>query len=161
MTAGNKLTGGTAIFGNIDLVGASYVPKTVKVALTDATTNTTGGEVLAWANPENYAIIVTEVVIDITTVAGQTCTIDVGSVDTANTAPDAAFDVDNLLDGLNAETAGVSSSNDSTLAGTNGRSVAKLAAASAAAPGYVSATVTATQNSTGLVGNAYITYIAA
>lgn len=77
MTAGNKLTGGTAILNDVKLVagstGSRQVAKTVYAgAVTgDADSHAVGDSFTSWANPEGVDIIITQAILDLT-VAGTT-----------------------------------------------------------------------------------------
>lgn len=122
----------------------SYVTKTVKVALTAATTTAAGG-VLKWANPEDVSILVTRVIFDVTTKSTGAATLDVGY----NLAGDTSDDT--LMDQLDVGTAAGTFDNIENQ-GAHGVATVKMASG-----GYIVATASATV--AGLVGNAYITYL--
>lgn len=119
--------------------------KTAKVALT-ATTGTSGGGILAWANPEGRSIIVTRFMIDITTGSTGAATGDFGVAANGTTS------ADTLLDGYNMQTTGVADSIEN--GGTNGDAAIKMTSTQ-----YITGTASATV--AGLVGSAYIQYILA
>lgn len=126
------------------LASADRVTKVAKVALGAADT---GGGVLAWVNPEIASIIITRIVLDITTKSTVACTIDVGA-----TATSATTTIDNLIDGLDINTAaGVFDNFEDQ--GTNGTSRQKLASGK-----WITASK-ATGAAAGTVGFAYIHYV--
>lgn len=114
-----------------------------KVALT-AATGTTAGAVLSIPNPEGVDLIVTRLVLDITTEGPATTTVDAGI------AANGATSADNLIDAGAVSAIGVIDNVED--GGTNGQAVIKWPAAQ-----YL--TITASAALTGLVGNAYITWI--
>lgn len=106
----------------------------------------TGGGILSWPNPEAGAIVITNLVLDVTTKATGACTASFGT-----TASSATTSSANLIDSLDVGTAaGTFDSN--TDKGTNGKTRQKLAAG-----GWVTGS-RASGASAGLVGVAYITY---
>jgi hypothetical protein len=107
----------------------------------------TGGGVLAWANPETTAIIITRVVVDVTTKTTGACTVDVGT-----TATSATTSSDTLLDGLDVGTA-TGTFDNITEKGTNGKSRQRLAAGK-----WVTGSM-ASGAAAGLVGWAFISYM--
>lgn len=122
------------------LASADRVNKIAKVALAIASTN-----VLSWANPEASSIIVNKVIVDITTASTGASTIDIGT-----TATSATTSSDNLIDGVSG--AAIAAVDNANSAGTNGKSLQKLAAGK-----WVTGTQ-ASGNITGIVGYAYIHY---
>jgi hypothetical protein len=117
-------------------------------ALTGAAIHAGTGGVIAWVNPEATAILITRILLDLTTPnTTGACTLDIGT-----TATDATTTSDNLIDGVDVNTAAGLFDNISD-AGSNGKSRQKLA---------VGKWVTIdekTGNTTGLVGTLYIFYI--
>jgi len=123
-------------------VGGNYrSPKVVKVAL--AAVRTAGG-VLAWANPEGVAIIVTRLVIDITT-AGTSGTANFGVAANGTTSSD------NLMDGVSVTGTGAFDNVENQ--GTNGKSAVKMTSSQ-----FITGSEDAASDVTGLVGSAYIEY---
>lgn len=116
--------------------------QTVRVPLSAAAD--TAGAILAWANPEGVAIIVTDLMLDITTQSSGACTVDAG------VAADGTTLNDTLIDGVSVAATGVK--NSQKHAGTNGVGAARVGATQ-----YITAS-TASGAVAGLVGNAYITY---
>lgn len=104
------------------------------------------GGVLAWQNPHENSIIIDRIILDVTTVATAACTIDVGT-----TATSAATSSDNLIDGLDVNSAAGVFDNLGN-AGTNGKTRQKLAAGK-----WITASK-ASGAAAGLVGYAYIFY---
>ena len=136
--------------GDLDVTGAitqdgvsSQIVKVAKVALI-AGTGTSGGEVLAWANPEGATIIVHRLVLDITTQATGAANGDFGPAANATTSNDT------LIDGVDIGTAAILADNYDE-SGTNGLTSIKLTSSQ-----YITGTPSAT--AAGLVGNAYIYY---
>ena len=117
--------------------------KVAKVALNAVDT---AGGIFAWANPENGAIIVERVYIDVTTHATAACTVDIGT-----TATSATTLSDNLIDGVDVGTATITTDNLQSPS-TNGKQLQRLAAGK-----WVTAS-TASGASAGIVGNAWIQY---
>lgn len=110
----------------------------------------TGGGVFAWQNPEDVAIIVTRVILDVTTKTTGACTVDVGPGATATTV------ADELMDGLDVGTAaGVFDNIENQ--GTDGKSTARLAA-NGGAVDYVTGSE-ASGAIAGIVGTFHIFYI--
>lgn len=114
-------------------------------ALTAAGTNAVGG-VLKLANPEGVALIVTRLILDITTASTGAATVDAGI------AADATTGSDTLIDGLSVATAGVYDNVENQ--GTNGKAAVKWPTT-----GYLQ--ITASADTAGMVGYAYIEYIRA
>jgi hypothetical protein len=98
-----------------------------------------GGGVLSWQNPFNYSLMVTECILDVSTVATASCTLEAGV--TASSATTAATNF-------------ISSQDVHSALGTfnSGAKSVKLAA------GAWFTISTASGASTGLVGNAYIDF---
>jgi len=160
LTANLKVTG-----NNIDAAGTALVPtyatlnqvgaaagsvsfdRSIKVAKVALAALDTAGGVFAWANPEAGSIIITKVVLDVTTVATGACTVDIGT-----TTVSAATLSDNLIDGVDTHSAAVITDNV-TDAGTNGKSVLKLATGK-----WVTGSM-ASGAAAGTVGSAYIHYL--
>lgn len=125
-------------------IGGAY--RSVKVLEIDiAGTADTAGALGSAVNPESGAIIVTNVVLDVTTEATGACTADIG------VAADATTLNDTLLDGVNVGAAtGVFDS--ATNGGTNGVTVKKVTAGQ-----YFTAS-TASGAAADLVGKLYVFY---
>lgn len=117
-----------------------------KAALTAATTTAVGG-VLKVLNPEGVDLIVTRLILDITTQATGTPTVDGGIDDGGDVSSD------NLLDGLAIGTAAGTFDNVEG-GGTNGQATVKW-------PAGHFLVITASASAAGLVGNAHIQYIRA
>ena len=132
--------------------GVSYLPiKVAKVALAAEASPTAGG-VFSWQNPESVSVL-TGVILDVTTSATGAATADVGK------AANATSSSDTLLDGVDVGTAaGTFSSTDSGDSGTNGKAFQTLDPKDGTND-YM--TGTASADSSGVVGNAYIVYIPA
>lgn len=136
------------IHGGTVIEGAAERIRRVGVALS---ASTGAGGVLAWQNPEDVAILVTRIVLDITTEATGAATADVGAAATAATSSDT------LLDAVDIGTAaGVFDNIDDQ--GTNGQSVVRLDE-NGGTTDHITASASA--DPAGLVGNAYIFYILA
>jgi hypothetical protein len=104
---------------------------------------------LAWQNPHASAIVVTRVVIDITTPGGTALSVlDVGS------AADATTHSDNLIDGMDLNTAGVYDNLDNP--GVNGKSKQKVDANGGATDWVTGQILVA--NAAALAGKYYIYY---
>jgi hypothetical protein len=148
----NGLTGVTASAAELNQTKyADRLPKTVKVALTAASTTAAGG-VLTWRNEEeSSAILVTRFLVDITHLtSGAGVTLDFGYASSVASA-------DTLLDGAavgSGDAVKVFDNQNDTDNGTNG-----IAKAYKLADDYY-ITGTASADATGLTGYAYITYIA-
>lgn len=134
---------------NSDWIGElqSDVNSMVQVAKVKLNAVDTGGGVFAWKNPENSAIIVERVDVDVTTAATAACTLEVGT-----TATSATTASNNLIDGLDVHTA-TGSFDNVTDHGTAGKTRQSLAVGK-----WVTGSV-ASGASAGLVGFAYIHYI--
>jgi hypothetical protein len=104
----------------------------------------TGGDMISVANPEGEDLLVDMVIIDVTTEVTGAATADVGVAANGTTSSD------NLLDALNIGAA-AGTFNNSDDQGTNGKVVQKWGASQ-----YI--TGSASADSTGLVGKAYIRY---
>lgn len=142
---------GVNVGGDLDVTGeitqdgvSSQIVKVAKVALI-AGTGTSGGEVLAWANPEGATILVTDFIIDVTTQATGAATADVGIAANGTTS------ADTLLDGVDIGAAPIVANNIDNK-GTNGGRSLKMTSSQ-----YITATPSAT--AAGLVGFAYIYYV--
>lgn len=134
------------IAGGQVIEGAAERIRTAVVALADATG---GGGILAWQNPEEYPIIVTRLVLDITTEATGAATGNFGAAANGTTSSDT------LLDGVDiGAAAGVFDNIDDQ--GTNGLSKVRLAA-NGGAVDYLTGSGAA--DPAGLAGYAYIFYI--
>lgn len=152
-SAGTLTVAGTeTVSGTLDITGtlkiggvtADRIVKVARVAL--AAVDTAGG-VISWANPEASAIIIERVVLDVTTAATAAATIDIGV-----TATSATTSADNLIDGLDVNTAAGVFDNI-TDKGTNGKSRQRVAVGK-----WVTGSK-ATGATAGLVGYAYIHYV--
>lgn len=113
-----------------------------KVAL--AALDTAGG-VASIANPEGVKVIIRRIVVDVTTAATAACTVDAGVAANGTTS------ADNLLDGLDVNTAAGVFDNI-TDKGTNGKSRQAWGASQ-----YVTISK-ASGAAAGLAGNVYIEY---
>ena len=135
----------TSTAAELNLVNnADRIEKVAKIAL--AAVDTAGG-VFAWQNDESASIIVTGLFLDVTTASTGACTLDCGT-----TAVSATTKIDNLIDGLDVNSAtGVF--DNITDKGTSGVSRQKLATGK-----WVTGSV-ASGASAGIVGFAYIRYI--
>jgi hypothetical protein len=120
----------------------ALAPQLARVAL--AAVNT-GGGLFAWQNPEDVAIVVESVELDVTTATSGACTADVGTTPTSATTPS-----DNLIDGVSLAATGVKNNVDDK--GTNGKARQRLAVGK-----WVTGSV-ASGLSAGIVGYAYIRY---
>lgn len=117
-----------------------------RVALVAGTT-TTGGDVLAVANPEGADLIITRFLLDVTTPATGAATANAGVAANGTTSSDT------LLDGVDIGTAAALFDNaDATDQGTNGKASRKWGSTQ-----YI--TVTPSATAAGLVGYAYIEYV--
>ena len=110
----------------------------------------TAGGVLAWQNPEDAAIIVLRLALDITTKTTAACTLDFGPAANGTTLNAT------LIDGLDANAATGVFDNIENAGGT-GKSTAKLAA-NGGATDWVTGSK-ASGAAAGLVGYAYIYYL--
>jgi len=111
-----------------------------------AGTTTTGGDILSVANPEGRDLIITRFIVNVTTAATGAANADFG------VAADGTTSSDTLLDGQDIGTAAAIFDNIDDQ-GTNGQSVLLWASDE-----YITGTPSAT--AAGLVGYAYIEYIA-
>jgi len=147
-TSGNLYQSGTKITATAaqlsTLTGTDRAVKIAKVALA---AKDTGGGVLAWANPEVASIIIERIILDVTRAATAACTIDVGT-----TATSATTSSDNLIDGVDVNTA-VGVFDNITDKGNNGKSKQKLESGK-----WVTGSK-ASGAAAGLAGYAYIFYI--
>lgn len=147
--APNRVTKGTALAGKLsaqklDIRGGTE--RNVKVARVALAAVDTAGGLFAWANPENAAILVERVILDVTTQSTGACTVDVGVAANGTTS------ADNLIDGRSvASAAGVYDNLGD--AGTNGKTRQKASSSQ-----YVTGSV-ASGASAGIVGYAYIHYV--
>ena len=132
--------------------GVTYLPaKVAKVSLSAEASPSNGG-MFSWQNPESVAVFAA-VIVDVTTQATGAATSDVGKVANATSS------ADTLLDGKDIGTAvGTFSSLESDDVGTNGKAFQKIDAKDGAND-YI--TGTASADSSGLVGSAYVIYIPA
>jgi len=122
--------------------------KRVKTALSSGAAN---AFCLAWQNPEDHAIIVTRLIVDLTTAGGtDTAVLDFGP------ANDDTTHSDGLINGANANAIAIYDNIEDQ--GTNGQSVCKLDAAGGTTDYITGQILTEAANS--LVGNAYIFYTA-
>ena len=140
-TVGTKytLTGNDAAI--LDTLNTSdKLTKTVTGALLTGTGN---AGMLSLLNPEGATIVITRLILDITTAATGTPTVDAGVTTVAASA-------DDLIDGA-AIGAAVVVVDNITDAGTNGLSSVKMGAAE-----YV--TITASADPAGAVGSYYLSY---
>lgn len=110
-----------------------------------AATVTTGGAVLALANPEGVPIIVTRIILNITTPSSGAATVDAGIAANGTTSSD------NLIDGASVATAAKALDNISDI-GTNGKSRQLWGTTQ-----YL--TITASATLAGMVGEAIVEYI--
>ena len=115
-----------------------------KVAMT-AVTGTTAGGVFSIANPEGADVIITNMIVDVTTEATGSATIDAGVAANGTTSADTLFDALDV-----GAAAGTFNNVDDQ--GTNGKHIQKWGSSE-----YVTGTASATL--AGLVGNVYIEYI--
>ncbi len=115
-----------------------------KKALT-ASTTTAGGDALGVLNPEGADVIITKLVLDVTTPATGSATVDIGVGATATTSDDT------LLDGVNVGAAAILADNIDNQ-GTNGKSVLAWGSAE-----YLTVSPSATL--AGLEGNVYVEWI--
>jgi len=145
MTAGNKLTGGTALVNDVKFVGGAKASKTATVALT-ATSTHAAGDMLSWANPEGTPILITDATIYVTTGVG-TITADIGVAANGTTASDTVFDAVSLGTAQNGLTQSMA-----IAGGTNGGTNTYMAAGE-----YI--TGDASLATTGLVASIFITYV--
>lgn len=131
----------------VQLETGAAADRRIKVARVALAAADTAGGLFSWVNPESTAIIVTQVLLDVTTQTSGACTADVGM-----TATSATTSADNLIDGKSLATAGLFDNIEDQ--GTNGTSRQKVAAGK-----WVTGSV-ASGASAGLVGFAYIHYYA-
>lgn len=124
-------------------IDADRVSVIAKVALG---VGTSGGGVFSWQNPESTSIIIDRIFLNVTTAATAAATVDVGT-----TATNATTSSDNLIDGLDVNTAAGLFDNI-TDKGTNGKSRQLLASGKWVTASQASGAVA------GLVGYAYISY---
>lgn len=133
-----------------DMLTSDTTPVAVKCAKVTLAAADTAGGILAWQNPETTAILVLRILIDVTTAATAACTADFGSAANATTS------ADNLLDGLDVNTATGLFDNVSD-GGTNGKARQRLDAKGGTTD-YVTGSK-ATGAAAGLAGSAYIFYV--
>jgi hypothetical protein len=146
---GEKAISGDATLANTGVltISDSHM-KRVKTALSSGAAN---AFCLAWQNPEDHAIIVTRLIVDLTTAGGTgTAELDFGP------ANDATTHADGLIDGVDANAIAIYDNIEDQ--GTNGQSVCKLDAAGGTTDYITGQILTEAANS--LVGNAYIFYTA-
>ncbi len=120
--------------------------KCARVALAAADSR---GGVMRWQNPEDNAIIITRLVLDVTTKAPAACTVDAGTARSGNVSSN------NLIDGLDVGAAAGPFDNMADK-GVNGRERQRLDARGGTTD-FVTAS-RATGAAAGLAGNAYIFY---
>ena len=126
----------------------TYLPaKVAKIALAAEASPANGG-LFSWQNPESVAVFAT-VILDVTTQATGAATADVGRAANATTS------ADTLLDGIDVGAAAIVG-NGFDNKGTNGKGWQRLDAKDGAND-YV--TGTASADSSGLVGSAYVIYV--
>ena len=133
-----------------DMLSSDTTPVAVKCAKVALAAADTAGGILAWQNPETTAILVLRILIDVTTAATAACTADFGAAANATTS------ADNLLDGLDVNTATSLFDNVSD-GGTSGKARQRLDAKGGATD-YVTGSK-ATGAAAGLAGSAYIFYV--
>lgn len=127
-------------------VGDLTQVKTVKVALASGDAD---DYAFAWQNPETSKIGVTRIIVDVTTAGGTANSVlDVG------TAADGTTTSDNLIDGLDINSTGVSDNHES--GGTNGKTFQDLDE-NGGTTDYITGQIL-TANAGDLEGNVYITY---
>lgn len=144
MTAGNQLTAGRALVGEVVQTanGSNAItPRTEVVTMTAATGN---AGALSWANPTGAPIVVTSLIVDISVASGTATTIDAG-IDADGTGTS-----DTLIDGQT--TAAVNAIGSGQ--GTNGRLGQNCSATE-----YITGSITGTIGS--FAAKAYITYVPA
>ena len=126
----------------------TYVPvKVAKIALAAEASPANGG-MFSWQNPESVAVLAT-VILDVTTQATGAANADVGRAANATTS------ADTLLDGIDIGAAAIVG-NAFDNEGTNGKGWQRLDA-NGGTNDYV--TGTASADSSGLVGSAYVIYV--
>lgn len=125
---------------------AQRVEQTAVVALAGGVD--TGGGIGVWQNTTGSSVIIRRLVLDVTTVASASCTLEAGTTTTNATTASA-----NLITAQDVHSAVTTV--DNIGAGGAGKYVQKLAAG-----GWVTFS-TASGASAGLVGNAYIDYVPA
>jgi len=130
--------------------GVTYLPaKVAKVSLSAEATPSNGG-MFSWQNPESVAVFAA-LILDVTAEATGAATADCGKAGSATSS------ADTLLDAKDVGTAsGTFSSLESDDVGTNGKAFQRIDAKDGTND-YV--TGTASADSSGLVGSAYIVYI--
>lgn len=133
------LFGGKAVLEGVPF---DRMAKTAKVALAAVDT---GGGLFSWLNPEGQDIIISEVILDVTTVATGACSVSVGTTTASATTSSA-----NLIDTLDVHSATGSFGSPSGSGGKNAQSLA--------AGGWVTGSQ-ASGATAGIVGFAYIRYI--
>jgi hypothetical protein len=146
---GEKAVSGDATLANTGVltISDSHM-KRVKTALSAGAAN---AFCLAWQNPEDHAIIVTRLIVDLTTAGGTgTAVLDFGP------ANDATTHSDGLIDGADANAIAIYDNIEDQ--GINGQSVCKLDAAGGTTD-YITGQIL-TEAASALVGNAYIFYTA-
>ena len=110
-----------------------------------AATTTTGGDVISWANPTGETIIVTDLIVDVTTPATGTPTVDAG------VAADGSTTSDTMYDALAVGAAAILASANSANGGTNGKFARKMSSTE-----YI--TMTPTASAAGMVGTFEVNY---
>ena len=109
------------------------------------TTHAAGDHNFAWANPEGEDIIVEKLVIDITTAATGSCTLDAG------VAADGTTTSDNLMDAVDVGAAAILTTNDIAGAGVNGKGSQPMTSSQ-----WITGDFSA--SAAGLVGSFYVKY---
>ena len=132
-----------------DLMTSDTNPVALKCTKVALGSGDGAGGILGWQNPEAGAIVVVEIVVDVTTAATGACTANFGSAANATTSSD------DLIDGLDVGAAAITADNIGN-AGSNGKSNQRLDAKGGSTD-YVTGSM-ATGAAAGLVGNAYIFY---
>lgn len=117
---------------------------TYKAVLIAATT-TTGGDVISWANPTGETIIVTDLIVDVTTAATGTPTIDAG------VAADGTTTSATMYDAVAVGAAAILFSATSGNGGTDGQFVRKMTSTQ-----YI--TMTPSASAAGIVGTYEVNY---
>ena len=133
------------------ITSADISPGYVKVVSGALASGNADAFAFAWQNPEDESIIVHRVLVDVTTAGGTgSSVLDVGKVAGATAT------ADTLIDGADLNAVAVYDSADSTLAGTNGRGVAKLDK-KGGTNDHITGKIL-TQNAASLAGKYYIFY---
>ena len=126
----------------------TYLPVKVAKLTLAAEASPANGGMFSWQNPESVAVLAT-VILDVTTQATGAASADVGSAANATTS------ADTLLDGIDIGSAAIVG-NAFDDEGTNGKGWRRVDA-NGGANDYI--TGTASADSSGLVGSAYVIYV--